>query len=806
MTCSIRDGNVGLYFPLSFSHRLQSPGGTWAIAHRRRADGCPSGFQITNGVLRWAVWAGLTLSVGLPLFGQASNWQPVAGKLLTKWAADVRPDRVHTEYPRPHLVRPHWVNLNGLWQYAVVWRGSAKPEQFSGTILVPFAIESALSGVGRAVRPDEELWYRRTFSVEVPPQASPGGRWLLHFGAVDWQATVWVNGQEVGMHQGGYDPFWFDITDALRDRQSHELVVRVWDPTDTGVQPRGKQVRNPHGIWYTSVTGIWQTVWLEYVPTVSISELVITPDVDKQQFELDVSVRGTPPAGTRLWAEVRDGDQIVARAEEPLGKRVLLPIATPKLWSPESPFLYGLKVGLRANEGDLDVVSSYAGLRKISLGHDEAGYVRLMLNNKPLFQFGPLDQGWWPDGLYTAPTDEALRYDLEMTKKLGFNMIRKHVKVEPARWYYHCDRIGLLVWQDMPNGDRHIGPRDADLERTAESESIYRREWQAIIHARRHHPCIVVWVPFNEGWGQFKTNEILAWTKELDPTRLVDGPSGWTDRGGGDMHDMHRYPGPGMPTPEARRAVVLGEFGGLGLPLPGHLWNEQGNWGYRTLRTREELQLHYESLIRRLKPLIARGLAAAVYTQTTDVEIEVNGWMTYDRAVVKLDAERTALLHQQLYQPFKPLMLTVVVPTSEHAGQTYRYTFAEPPENWTAPDFDDSQWPAGSGGLGEPSTPGAVVRTEWKTPDVWVRRVFQLDRVPEGTLYLRIHHDEDAQVYVNGQRVAVLSGYTTEYEEVELPEEARRALRPGRNILAVHCHQTGGGQYIDLGILATVSQ
>lgn len=772
---------------------------------RSGRDRCRISF--TGAAMKMLIAVGLCITA-LVGFGSGAEWKPVAGRLMTRWARDVNPDRVHPEYPRPHLVRDHWINLNGLWEYAITDKVDDRPGVFQGKILVPFAIESSLSGVGQTVGPERQLWYRRSFSVQPPPGAKRGGRWLLHFGAVDWQTTVWINGIEVGSHQGGYDPFTFDITDAMGQKDEHELLVRVWDPTDAGVQPRGKQVRNPHGIWYTSVTGIWQTVWMEYVPAVSIENVHVVPDVDQQRLVVSVSLRGdaggtAPPV---LSVEVLDGQTVVSRAEGPTDQPLSLPIPQVKLWSPTSPFLYGLRVKLYQNRQEIDAITSYAAMRKIALGRDSSGLLRLFLNNQPLFQFGLLDQGWWPDGLYTAPTDEALQYDLEVTKKLGFNLIRKHVKVEPARWYYHCDRLGLLVWQDMPNGDRHIGPRDPDLDRSAESEAIYRREWQAIIEARRHHPCIVAWVPFNEGWGQFKTNEILAWTKQLDPTRLVDGPSGWTDRGTGDMHDMHRYPGPAMPQPESHRAVVLGEFGGLGLPVRGHLWNEQGNWGYRTFQAQEELQQSYELLIRRLKPLIARGLAAAVYTQTTDVEIEVNGLMTYDRAVIKLDPERTSKLHQELYQPQKRLLLTALCATSEAAGQTYRYTTEAPPAGWYQPEFDDGSWKEGTGGFGEPTTPGSVVRTTWKTNDIWLRRSFRLDRIPEGKIYLRVHHDEDTEIYLNGRRLATLTGYTTEYEELELADEARNALRQGENILALHCRQTGGGQYIDVGLFVAAEE
>jgi hypothetical protein len=357
---------------------------------------------------------------------------------------------------------------------------------------------------------------------------------------------------------------------------------------------------------------------------------------------------------------VRDGDEAVSEAsldfstsedgESTASLEVFLPIKDPKLWSPDTPFLYDLQAQLDWNGNPSDEVKSYFGMRKIEVRKAADDHQRLFLNNQPMFHFGPLDQGWWPDGLYTAPTDEALRYDIEATKKLGFNACRKHVKVEPDRWYYWCDKLGLLVWQDMPNGDRHIGRDDPDLERSAESAANYRREYKALIDTHYNHPCIVIWVPFNEGWGQFATDEILAWTHEYDPSRLVDGPSGWTDRGTGDIHDIHSYPGPDMPEPEEQRAVVLGEFGGLGLPMEGHLWWNKRNWGYRTYDNIETLRDNYDQLMVKLLPLIQRGLAAAIYTQTTDVEGEVNGLMTYDRKVIKFDPEHVSEIHAEFYK------------------------------------------------------------------------------------------------------------------------------------------------------------
>ena len=726
------------------------------------------------------------LAAAAPAFAQAVDapaWQPAPAALKTRWAGQVDPATVHPEYPRPQLVRERWVNLNGLWDHAVRPTDGARPESFDGPILVPFPIESALSGVKKGVKPDETLWYRRTFDLERPAE---GTRFLLHFGAVDWEAVVHVNGKEVGRHKGGYDPFTFDVTDALDlDREGQEIVVAVTDPTDSGSQPRGKQVLKPEGIWYTPVTGIWQTVWLEPVPEKRIDALKIVPDVDGGRVLVTPTVVGGD-AGEPVRVVVFDGDAAIAEVAGPAGEALAIPIPDPKLWGPDSPFLYDLK----ATVGD-DAVGSYFGLRKIALGKDEAGVLRLMLNDKPLFQYGPLDQGWWPDGLYTAPTDEALKYDLDVTKRLNFNMVRKHVKVEPARWYRHCDEMGLLVWQDMPSGDNKD---DASKEQ-------FGAEWKAIIDALHNHPSIVMWVPFNEGWGQHDTERVVAWTKEYDPTRLVNNASGWTDKGVGDVNDMHNYPGPGIPALEESRAAVLGEFGGLGLPLEGHVLLEKGNWGYVSFKNTEELADRYLGLVHRLKVLAGLGLGAAVYTQTTDVEIEVNGFMTYDREVMKLPVEQVAAAHAGLYDATAPLKSEVLIPTAQASPQEWKYTTEAPAEGWEAADFDDSAWPTGLAGFGTKETPNTAVHTEWTTPEIRLRKEIELAEAPTGEVWLWIHHDDEAEIFFNGRSVARLGRWVTNYEFVPLPAEAARELKAGKNVVAVSCRQDKGGQYIDVGVI-----
>jgi hypothetical protein len=720
---------------------------------------------------------------------------------MTRWAKQVSPDNVHPEYPRPQIVRKNWLNLNGLWEYAIRPKDEQRPRKFDGQILVPFPVESALSGVMKPVGEKSRLWYRRTFEI---PRSWRGRRVLLHFGAVDWDTTAWVNGEELGSHRGGYDPFTFDITDALNDAGAQEVILGVWDPTNTGYQPRGKQVKKPGGIWYTAVTGIWQTVWLEPVPETYIKAIRIVTDIDGKLVRL-LAECPDKAAGCSVEVEAKDGWLTKAKGKGKPGAEIVLNIKKPKLWSPDSPFLYDLKLTLKDSKGKkVDAVSSYFGMRKIEVKKDKAGINRLFLNNEPLFHFGPLDQGWWPDGLYTAPTDDALKYDIEVLKKLGCNMLRKHVKIEPDRLYYWCDKLGLMVWQDMPSGDKYIGGNDPDIQRSPESAKQFEAELKAMIATFYNHPSIVMWVPYNEGWGQWDTPRIVDLIKELDPTRLVNNASGWADRGVGDVHDIHSYPGPAAPPVEEDRAAVLGEFGGLGLPVKGHTWQDEKNWGYRSYKTREELTKAYLTLIDNLRSLIGDGLCAGVYTQTTDVEIEVNGLMTYDRAMIKMDAEKAAAANKRLYLP--PPVVKTIVPASRKQPQSWRYTTSKPSGGWQRADFDDSAWQEGKGGFGTEGTPGTVVRTEWNTSDIWVRRMFELKTEKLSQPQLLIHHDEDAEVYINGQLIAMLEGYTTSYVRFTIDEEAQRGLKVGSNCLAIHCRQTTGGQYIDVGLVDVIEQ
>ena len=563
-----------------------------------------------------------------------TQWKAAGDNLKTVWGEQVNPDKVLPEYPRPIMVRSEWQNLNGLWDYAVAPVGEAEPGAFQGRILVPFAIESSLSGVQKEVGADNELWYKREFTV---PAAWKNKRVLLHFGAVDWKADVFVNDIMVGSHKGGFAPFSFDVTACLAGKARHKLTVRVWDPTDKGPQPRGKQVNKPEGIWYTPVTGIWQTVWLEPVADRHITSVKAIPDVDKSALNVTVSATG----GDIVEVKLLDKGKLVASGRSFPGQEIRLHINNPSLWSPSSPYLYDLKISLQSQGSVTDEVDSYTAFRKISAKRDAFGIMRMQLNNKDLFHYGPLDQGWWPDGLYTAPSDEALLFDIKKTKEWGFNMIRKHVKVEPARWYYHCDREGILVWQDMPSGDlgnswqATVYNGGNDKKRSTQSVESYYQEWKEIMDLCISNPSVVVWVPFNEAWGQFDTEKVTAWTASYDPSRLINPASGGNHRACGDILDVHNYPHPDMFLFDAQRVNVLGEYGGIGLPMEGHLWWNKRNWGYVQFKNVDEVTSQYVKYAVDLKALVKKGFSAAVYTQTTDVEGEVNGLMTYDRKVMK---------------------------------------------------------------------------------------------------------------------------------------------------------------------------
>lgn len=590
--------------------------------------------------MRWiAVGVGIG-SVAMALSGARADWKPVTGHLMTRWAADVEAQHPWPDYPRPHMVRTNWIHLNGLWDYAMVAAASSLPTNWDGQILVPFPVESALSGVKKPLSAQQALWYHRTFTAV---ELSAGQRLLLHFGAVDWEAVVWVNGVRLGEHRGGYTGFSFDITKHLKPGADNELVVRVWDPTGADGSARGKQkfesFAKPEGYWYTPCSGLWQTTWLEPVPARHIRALRVTPDFDAASLLITAEV-DDPPDGAEVIVIARDArGREAGRARGAPGSTLVLGLAEPHPWSPDDPHLYDLAVTLSVDGKVVDDVKSYAGLRKVSLGQDEKGFTRILLNNQVLFQAGLLDQGYWPDGLYTPPTEAAMRNDLVLLKKLGFNLARKHAKVEPARWYYACDQMGVLVWQDMPSSfiaDKGSDQGDGEIKFPG-AVPQFAAELTAMVDELSHFPSIVLWTVFNEGWGQHDTVRLTELVKQQDATRLVCCASGWHDRKVGDVRDVHEYPGPGAPKPEEHRAGVLGECGGLALPVPGHQWVEKA-WGYAKIENREHLQEQFLALWQRVRELEhERGLSAAVYTQLTDVETECNGLVSYDRAVIKVD-------------------------------------------------------------------------------------------------------------------------------------------------------------------------
>ena len=615
-------------------------------------------------------------------FGLNANaqWAPVGKEIKTPWASEITPENVHQEYPRPQMVREKWANLNGLWNYAITDL-NANTFKAEGEILVPFAVESSLSGVGRRITKENSLWYEREFSV---PSSWKGQNIILHFGAVDWKAEVFVNGQLVGEHKGGYDPFSYDITPYLNKSGKQKVVVKVFDATDNSMQPRGKQCIINSAIWYTPVSGIWQTVWLEPVNKTHIQDYYPVSNLAKSTLTVDVK---TVNAYVRDIVEVElleggigynpemPSDNVIAKAVVSKGKAVIN-VPEMKTWSPDSPYLYGMRITITRDGKIIDQVEGYTAMRSIKAQNDKSPnqYKRMALNGKNLFQYGPLDQGWWPDGLYTAPCDEALKFDIVKTKEMGYNMIRKHIKVEPARWYYWCDVLGMMVWQDMPSiGDfagTQLRSRDLDVQKAVKNvwskdsllggteceipqewKDNFYNEWTNIMTALRGFQCIVCWVPFNEAWGQFDTPEVVKYTKKFDPTRLVNESSGGNFHLVGDIIDVHHYPHPAMNVFEAKFINVLGEYGGIGYPVPGHTWEIDRKWGYgKNKQSSEEVMQQYEVYAEMLKVFVQTGCAAAVYTQTTDVEGEINGLMTYDRAVIKVDIPRLAEINRSVIE------------------------------------------------------------------------------------------------------------------------------------------------------------
>jgi len=718
----------------------------------------------------------------------AQAWQIKPAPLLTPWASQVDPAAPLPEYPRPQLVRAEWLNLNGLWQFQSGDTNDALPtgQNLASEILVPFPMESPLSGV-KEYHP--RAWYRRTFTV---PPAWHGRHIILHLDAVSWESEVFLNGASAGIHRGGYDPISYDITDLIKGDGPQELLVRVYAPVDNAGEPRGKQTLHPHGIMYASSSGIWQPVWLEPVDAAGISDLKIVPDVDARQVKLTVNAPAA--AGVSVAVTVSSNGVPVATATGAPNTELALDIPRPALWSPDHPFLYDLKVSVQQGGTTKDTVKSYFGMRKISVG-TIGGLQKMLLNNQFLFQIGPLDQGFWPDGNYTAPTDAALRSDIEAEKALGFNLVRKHIKVERARWYYWADKLGILVWQDMPSINSYTRePQPIDAPQ-------FRTELNRLVATHWNSPAIIMWVLFNESQGQHDTEALVREIAAKDPSRLVNQASGGSHFGVGDILDVHSYPAPDCPD-TTTQVRACGEFGGIGCQMPGHLWDPAKAGGnYTRADGPAELIRKYNQFLNDITAFkSSRGLSAAVYTETTDCENECNGLLTYDR-VMKADVRRIRAANVRAIT--QTLTLTDVVPASDVMAINWKYTTTAPAADWFAPQFDDAGWSNG------PASFGTGGRTPWKTPGLWLRREFTLDALTPAKLaqvVLNVSHRGDCEIYLNGVLAAKLNGGTRTYVMEPLTDAARAALVPnGPNVLAVQCHgATGprakGGQFIDVGL------
>ena len=739
-----------------------------------------------NNIFKQVIVISLLLffASGIP----AQPWQMQKAPLMTPFAAKVDTANVLPEYPRPQMVRKNWMNLNGIWEFqpAMSQTETLPTTKLSSKILVPFPVESALSGI---MAHHDKLWYRRTFSI---PKNWKGQQVMLHFGAVDYETEVFVNGQSVGTHQGGYDSFSFDITSKLLTGKPQVLTVRVYDPTDAATFPRGKQTLTPGGIMYSSVTGIWQTVWLEPVPQTHISDIKMVPNIDNSTLVFKASAESTLSNNT-VEVEVKNGAKIITKYKGNANEELVIPLPNPKLWSPDSPFLYDLKVTLKTNGKSIDSIRSYFGMRKIAMVQVD-GFQKMMLNNKFVFQMGPLDQGYWPDGLYTAPTDEALQFDIKTMKQAGFNMVRKHIKVEPYRWYYWADKMGLLVWQDMPSVNSYAKVRPPV------DQTTFKVQLEKMIQTHWNQPSIVIWVVFNEGQGQHNTEALVSAVKELDPSRLVNQCSGSNKRVG-DILDIHKYPSPACPV-SSKQILACGEYGGVAYSIDNHIY--QKAFGHGSVNNGDDWLDSYATFIDNLIGFKTNnGLSAAVYTELTDVEGEMNGFITYDRAVVKVDLNKLSEINQRV---IKNLAKVVdILPTSQVNPQNWRFTFNQPSADWYTAAFNHTQWNDSVAPF-EPATKRNIreIKTNWNTPDIWMRKEFKVGILtPEAlkNLIFFINHNDDCEVYINGVLAAKLNDSTNGYSTLPFSAEAKNAIKQNSlNVIAIHCHNTKGSQIIDAGI------
>ena len=584
------------------------------------------------------------------------NWTQKGNFIKTKWGNNLDINNIWQEYPRPQLERKNWMNLNGLWSYSVTEKGITKPKSPDGAILVPFPIESSLSGVMRNFTPEQIIWYEKDFEI---PEQWLDKNILLHFGAVDWKCDIYINEEKIGEHSGGYTAFYFDITDKIK-KGINKLIVKVIDPTDKGYQPRGKQILGPYQIYYTPTSGIWQTVWLEPVKNDRIEDIEINNDFDNREIKINFRLNSEKRLKINLFIEYKD--KFISLIEGTSNEIIIIKINEDDFheWSPSEPNIYIIKAKLFNDYHQLiDSISTYTTIRKVEQKKDEKGFYRIFLNNKPFFNMGTLDQGYWPDGLYTPPSEEAMIYDIQKLKELGFNTIRKHVKIEPYRYYYECDKLGMLVWQDMPSGDQGKNKRDqkiinggTDRQRSEISIKNYYIEWGEIIEKLKFFQCIIIWIPFNEAWGQFDTEKVVNFTREKDSTRLISPASGGNHRNCGNILDIHNYPHPSDFLKVNNSINVLGEYGGISLQIPEHIW-KNNTWGYFKSYSKDELTEIYEKYIDKLVNYTKNGTSAAIYTQTTDVETEINGLITYDREIVKVYEDRIKKANLKLINSLK---------------------------------------------------------------------------------------------------------------------------------------------------------
>lgn len=752
----------------------------------------------------------LLFSVIIQLPVHAQKWEMKKARIMTPWSENIDPKNVLPEYPRPQMVRDNWVNLNGVWDFTKVSEMSYNPTQkYDQKILVPFAMESAISGVMNTDHMENRgkvFAYRTKFVV---PNKMKKDDILLHFGAVDWKCEVYINGKKVGAHTGGFDPFYFNITDAVNlKKKEQEITVFVQDFQEFGGQPHGKQKIGEKVIWYTPVTGIWQTVWLESVAKTYIEKLVIRPNIDNKTVNVKV-LADNAKSSTKATIKVYDGKTEVASITNvTVGNETAITIPEMKLWSPESPFLYDLKIELADNGKLVDKVDSYFGMRKISVDYFN-GKPTMFLNNKHYFHYGPLDQGYWPDGIYTAPTDEALKFDLIKTKEFGMNMSRKHIKVEPARWYYHCDKMGLLVWQDIPNPG--FGEHGKIMGDGRDLRDNFHDEMVRIIKTLENHPSVVMWTVYNESWGQpneATSKRSLDIAREADPTRLISIASGWNDYEYGDIKDTHWYPEPNvLPNPINKRASVCGEYGGITLIVDGHRWIGGSDMKYTQVYSSEELKDRFVNFTNQILSLQANGLSAAVYTQITDVEDEENGLITYDRKVVKVDEGQMAEIREAIHRNYSHTSVPVM-PVSQAGNivSKWKYQMADKAvsgEAWKERSFDDATWAEGVAGFGRGGLQGASENTKWNSSHIYLRKWYDFGSLKAsdmGNLKMQIFHDEDCEVYINGILAAKLSGYTNRYTCVDINKEAKNSIKIGQpNLIAVKCINKEGNQFVDLG-------